>query len=387
MTRITDIVLVRGKTRSVMTMAVMILYLLETDWRALYVQDSTPDPPGTIQMIEDQTERGSSWPLFLIGGLLVAGALALAAWNVELPYLAFSSGPVSDAADAVVAEEIEVFPPDGELLMLTVVSQDVNVFEALIAGLDPSIDLVPKEAFRQPDETDDEYRRRVLAQMDDSSQRAITVALSHLGYEMVPVDVLITDLMDNAPSSEVLQIGDAVNSFDGVEIVRSSDLTDALAGHAPGDIVLMGITREGSEQTIDVELAARPDDPEGAMIGITVGELTEPPFPLSIESGSIGGPSAGMMHTLAIVDTLTPGELTGGHVIAGTGTIQYDGSVGGIGGIRQKVVGAEAAGAEYILVPEGNYEEALTAERERIEIVPVAHIDEALDFLENLDAI
>jgi PDZ domain-containing protein len=338
-------------------------------------------------MIEDQTERGSSWPLFLIGGLLVAGALALAAWNVELPYLAFSSGPVSDAADAVVAEEIEVFPPDGELLMLTVVSQDVNVFEALIAGLDPSIDLVPKEAFRQPDETDDEYRRRVLAQMDDSSQRAITVALSHLGYEMVPVDVLITDLMDNAPSSEVLQIGDAVNSFDGVEIVRSSDLTDALAGHAPGDIVLMGITREGSEQTIDVELAARPDDPEGAMIGITVGELTEPPFPLSIESGSIGGPSAGMMHTLAIVDTLTPGELTGGHVIAGTGTIQYDGSVGGIGGIRQKVVGAEAAGAEYILVPEGNYEEALTAERERIEIVPVAHIDEALDFLENLDAI
>lgn len=379
--------MVLGKTRSVMTIDVMILYLLETNSQALYVQDSSPDPPGTIQMIEEQTERGSSWPLFLIGGLLVAGALALAAWNVELPYLAFSSGPVSDAADAVVADEVEVFPPNGELLMLTVVSQDVNVFEALIAGLDPNIDLVRKEAFRQPDETDDEYRRRVLAQMDDSSQRAITVALDHLGYEMVPVDVLITDLMEEAPSAEVLQIGDAVNSFDGVEIVRSTDLTDALAGHVPGDVVMVGITREGSEKTLDVELMARPDDPDGAMIGITVGELTEPPFPLTIESGSIGGPSAGMMHTLAIMDTLTPGELTAGHVIAGTGTIQYDGSVGSIGGIRQKVVGAEAAGAEYILVPEGNYEEALTAEHVGIEIVPVADIDEALDFLENLDAI
>ena len=337
--------------------------------------------------MEDQTERSSAWPLFLIGGLLVAGALALAAWNIELPFLAFSSGPVSDAADAVVAEEVEVFPPNGELLMLTVVSQDVNLFEALIAGLDPTIDLVRKEAYRQPDESDDEYRRRVLAQMDDSSQRAITVALGHLGYEMVPIDVLITDLMEDAPSAEVLQIGDAVNSFDGNEIVSGTDLTDALTGHSPGDVVEMGITRDGSEQTIDVELAARPDGSEGAMIGITVGELTEPPFPLSLESGSIGGPSAGMMHTLAIVDTLTPGELTGGHVIAGTGTIQYDGSVGSIGGIRQKVVGAEAAGAEFILVPAGNYEEALTAEREAIEIVPIANITEALDFLENLGAV
>ena len=337
--------------------------------------------------MEDETERGSSWPLFLIGGLLVAGALALAAWNIELPFLAFSSGPVSDAADAVVAEQVEVFPPNGELLMLTVVSQDVNVFEALIAGLDPTIDLVRKEAFRRPDESDDAYRRRVLAQMDDSTQRAITVALDHLGYEMVPIDVLITDLMEDAPSAEVLQIGDAVNSLDGVEIVQRHRSHRCPDRPRPGDVVVMGITREGSEQTIDVELAARPDDPEGAMIGITVGELTEPPFPLTIEAGSVGGPSAGMMHALAIVDTLTPGELTGGHVIAGTGTISYDGTVGSIGGIRQKVVGAEAAGAEYILVPEGNYEQALTAERDTIEIVPIADFNEALDFLENLGAV
>jgi PDZ domain-containing protein len=123
------------------------------------------------------------------------------------------------------------------------------------------------------------------------------------------------------------------------------------------------------------------------MIGIIVGELTEPPFPVTIQAGNVGGPSAGMMHALAIIDTLTPGEMTRGHIIAGTGTIQFDGSVGSIGGIRQKVVGAEAAGAEYILVPEGNYEEALTAERESIGIVSVATLQDAIDFLATLDEV
>jgi PDZ domain-containing protein len=123
------------------------------------------------------------------------------------------------------------------------------------------------------------------------------------------------------------------------------------------------------------------------MIGIEVRQLTKPPFPVAIDAGNVGGPSAGMMHALAIIDTLTPGEMTNGHVIAGTGTIDYDGSVGAIGGIRQKVVGAEAAGAEYILVPEGNYESALTADHESIEIVPVTDLDDAIDFLDGLQAV
>jgi PDZ domain-containing protein len=91
-----------------------------------------------------------------------------------------------------------------------------------------------------------------------------------------------------------------------------------------------------------------------------------------------------MMHAIAIIDSLTPGELTRGHVVAGTGTIQLDGTVGNIGGVRQKVVGAEAAGAEYILVPQGNYQSALTAERDHIEIVPVSTLDDAIAFLDGL---
>jgi Lon-like protease len=335
--------------------------------------------------VEDHNKRGSFWPLYLVGALFVVGALSLGVWNLELPYLAFSSGPVSDAADAIVAREVDTYPPEGELLMLTVVSQEVNAFEALIAGVDPSIDLVPKEAFRQPDESDEDYRKRVLRQMDDSQTRAITVALEHLGYQMVATDVLITDLVPDLPAADVLEIGDSVDSFNGTEIVRSTDLTDVLQGLAPGDVVDIGVTRDGTPQTLQVELAERDGSEGGAMIGITVGELSEPPFPVSIEAGDVGGPSAGMMHALAIIDTLTPGEMTLGHIVAGTGTIGYDATVGPIGGIRQKVIGAEAAGAEYILVPEDNYESAMTAPRGTIEIVPIATLQDAIDFFEDLD--
>lgn len=334
--------------------------------------------------MEDQTERGSSWPLYLVGVISVVGALTLGVWNLELPFLAFSSGPVSDAADAIVASEVDTYPPDGELLMLTVVSQDVNVFEALIAGVDPSIDLVPKEAYRRPDESDEEYRKRVLQQMDDSQTRAITVALDYLGYEMVPTDVLITDLVPDKPAADVLEVGDSVVSFNGTEIARSTDLTAALDGLEPGDVVDLEVNREGATQTLQIELAERDNGPGGAMIGIIVRELVEPPFPISIEAGDIGGPSAGMMHALAIIDMLTPGEMTKGHIVAGTGTIQYDATVGAVGGIRQKVVGAEAAGAEYVLVPAGNYQAALTAPRHAIEIVPVTTLKDAIEFLDAL---
>lgn len=328
---------------------------------------------------------GASWPLYWIGALLLVGFISVFAWNLELPYLAYSPGPVSDAADSIVAEEVAFYPPEGELLMLTIVGQDVNVFEALIAGVDPTIDLVPKEAVRREGETDQEYRNRVLQQMDDSNFRAVSVALEYLGYEMQPSEVVINEIVDRVPAVSVLELGDTVVSVEQVEIESLEDFAPALEGAAPGDVVDMTLNRDGEILQVEVELAEREDEPGTPMIGIVLGVLTEPPFPISIEAGDVGGPSAGMMHTIAIIDALTEGELTKGRVIAGTGTIHLDGTVGAIGGIRQKVVGAEAAGAEYILVPDNNYESALTAERDNIEIVPITTLEEAIEFLRTLE--
>jgi len=221
--------------------------------------------------------------------------------------------------------------------------------------------------------------------MDDSNFRSIAVALNYLGYELVPTEVVINEILDGVPASSVLELGDTVRSVNGVDISALEDFTPALEGYAVGDVIDMAVEREGSVVDVEVELAPKEDEPDAPMIGIVLGELTEPPFPIEIQAGDVGGPSAGMMHAIAIIDALTEGELTQGRVIAGTGTISLDGTVGNIGGIRQKVVGAEAAGAEYILVPEGNYESALTAERETIEIVPVATLDEAVAFLEDLE--
>jgi Lon-like protease len=331
-------------------------------------------------------EKSSSWPLYLIGALLVAGFLSVLAWNIELPYLAYSAGPVSDAADSVVAEEVDFFPPEGELLMLTVITQDVNIFEALIAGVDPTVDLVRKQAVRREGESDEEYRNRVLQQMSDSNYRSVAVALAYLGYELVPTEVVVNDIVPEVPAADVLELGDTVTAVNGTEIMSVDDFPPALEGLEVGDVIDLTVQRPDGLVELEVELAERDDEPGVPMIGIVLGELTEPPFPIAIQAGDVGGPSAGMMHTIAIIDSLTEGELTGGRVIAGTGTIDLEGNVGSIGGIRQKVVAAEAAGADFILVPQGNYDSALTAERDRIEIIPIATLDEAIGFLEGLDA-
>ena len=336
-------------------------------------------------MTPKESTNVSKWPLYIIGALFAVGVLGMALWNVELPYLAFSPGPISDAADSVVVDEAEVFPPEGELLMLTVVSQDVNVFEALIAGVDPTIDLVRKQAVRRAGETDEEYRNRVLQQMDDSNFRSVAVALDYLGFDLVPTEVVINEFVEGVPAESVLELGDTIKAINDVPITTVVEIRSLIEGLEPGDTMEVTIVRDGVESTVTVELAEREDEPGVPMIGVVLGELTQPPFPVSIEAGDVGGPSAGMMHTLAIIDTLTEGELTKGRVVAGTGTIRIDGTVGNIGGIRQKVVAAEAAGADYILVPEGNYQSALTAERDTIEIVPVADIDDAITFLEGLE--
>lgn len=334
---------------------------------------------------QESTKRSASWPLYLIGALFFVGFASVVAWNIELPYLAYSAGPVSDAADTIVVDEVDFYPPNGELLMLTVVTQDVNVFEAFIAGVDPTVDLVRRQAVRREGESDEEYRNRVLQQMDDSNFRSIAVALRYLGYELVPTEVVINDVVESVPAAEQLELGDTVLSVNGFDIESVADFPPALEGYEVGDVIDIVVDRDGTQVELQVELAEREEEPGVPMIGIVLGELTEPPFPIEIQAGDVGGPSAGMMHTIAIIDALTETELTDGNVIAGTGTIDFEGNVGGIGGIRQKVVAAEAAGADYILVPQSNYESALTAERDTIEIVPVATLDEAIGFLEGLD--
>ncbi len=320
---------------------------------------------------------------------MVAAGLLIGAWNLALPFYAFSPGPVGDALDAVSASEVEVYQPDQELLMLTVSSQEVNPIEALIAGIDPTVDLVRREAVRRPDETDEEFVSRNQASMDLSKETAITLALRRLGYEVETSSdgVAIAEVVETAPAADVLQVNDVIIAVEGIAVELPAEIGAALAGKRPGDVITLDFTRDDEAISAEVELIARDENPAEPLIGISVAALNprfEFPFPIEIDAGLIGGPSAGIMYTLAIMELLSPGSLSSGQIIAGTGTIDVDGNVGGIGGVRQKVVAAEAAGAEVMLVPTSNYEEALTAPRNGIELIPVATLDEALDALAKL---
>lgn len=325
------------------------------------------------------------WVIALLAGLFVTAGLAVAAWSVQLPYYAFSAGPVGDAVDSIVVEQgVETFVPGGELMMLTVSLQEVNGYEMVAAAFDPAVDLVRREAIRPSEESDEDFRRRGLDQMDAAKETAISLALARLEVDL-PVEsdgVRVVDVLPDLPAASFLQPEDLVLKVDGRPVVLAEDIRRALAERSPGDTATLVIERDGRERTFRITLAAAEDDPERALLGI-LAETINPRLPLDIESSNIGGPSAGLMYTLAIIDLLSEGDLTGGHLVAGTGTIASDGSVGPIGGVRQKVVAAEAAGAEVVLVPAGNYAEALTAPAD-VEVVSVDSLDQALAYLAGL---
>lgn len=323
---------------------------------------------------------------FVVGAVLTAG-LALAAWAVELPYVGWSPGPVSDALDAIVVEDgLTIYPPDGELLVLTVVSQPLNVYELVTAITDPTVDVYDRSVVRREGESDEEYRTRQLGLMDAAVQRALAVAFDRLGIDPGEVRYRVESVLGGYPASAILEPGDFVLEVDGVPMDSIDVIRKQLADARPGDTVRLLVERSGDRLELDVELGETTDEDTGqprTIIGITIGPFIDPPA--TIDTNNVGGPSAGMMFTLALIDLLSDGDLTKGHAVAGTGTIEADGTVGGIGGVRQKVVAAEASGAEFMLVPESNYQDALTAERNDIELVSIATIDEALDFLAGLD--
>lgn len=342
------------------------------------VTNSNPPP---------STQSSPRWLRYVLIGLVAVVVLAVAAWPVELPYYAYSSGPVRDALNVISVEDEELasYPPSGELLMLTVSLQKVNIYEAVQAELDPAVDLVRVEAIRQPDETDEEFRNRGLQAMDSSIINAITVAFRQLDIplEIDSDGVLVIDRLPDTPSAQVLQNGDVITSLEGKSITALEQLQEVTFQRSPGDQVELTIDRNGTEQQVVVELVANPEDSSRAQFGIMAG-LHNPTYPIDVNSEVIGGPSAGLMYTLAIIDTLEPGDLTGGRIVAGTGTVSPDGTVGPIGGVRQKAVAAELAGAEYMLVPVDNLAEAHTAPIEDLQLIAVNSVQEALAFLDTI---
>lgn len=307
---------------------------------------------------------GQRWIAALLAGGLLS-TLLLTVMAVDLPYAVYSPGPTVDvlAEDADDAEliqidgsEVDVYHDEGGEIRFTTVSSTVRgnkpgLLELLAAWADPDRAVIPYDIAHPPNQTAEEEEQQGQRSMATSQQTAAAVALTELGYDL-PTSTQVIEVAPESPSEGVLLPGDVFLRADGARVRTNQDVVDAVTAHEPGDPVSLRIRRDG--ERLDVEIA--PEDVEGEpRIGVVVGENYEFPFDIKIRvDEAIGGPSAGLMFALAIYDTLTPGSLSDGETIAGTGTIDSEGAVGPIGGIAQKIAGAEDSGAELFLVPAAN---------------------------------
>ena len=313
--------------------------------------------------------------------LLIGSALLF----LRTGYLLVRPGTAENLAGFVTVEEGEK-DHDGSFYLVTVMQQDASPLLLLYGLANPIIDLQLQQRVLPPDMEPEEYRKLMEAWMEESQNLASTIALRRLGYE-VPVEsdgVLVVEVGEDSPALGILQAEDIIQAVDGRQVYLAEELVSAVQDRSVGTPVELTLDRDGEAVTVTIPTTNHTDQPDKAAIRVLVQTLNwQPQLPrqVEIDVGQIGGPSAGLMFVLEIINQLDPRDLTAGLQIAGTGTIDLEEEVGSIGGVRQKVRAAENAGAEYFFVPLDNYEEAQTAVR-HIELVPVGTLAEALEFLD-----
>jgi Lon-like protease len=332
------------------------------------------------------------WPWW-VGGVVLLGmaAAVFAAFTVRIGYFEFRPGSARPTAELVsVGPDVETHPPAGEIAFTTVSLRQSTLASYLWAWFDDDIQVV-EERLILGDRSPQENRQFNLQLMDTSKQDAIRVALLELGYEVpVSIDgVVVVAIQEGSAGDGSLEVGDAVVAIGGEVLDDIDDVTRIMTPKRPGERVVLSVepvSRDGVRE-VEVELGSSPDDPERGLIGIQLEPRSpayELPLDVGIDSGNVGGPSAGLAFTLAVLDVLTPGELTGGLDVAVTGTIDARGVVGDVGGVRQKTAAAISEGYDVFLVPSREYQEARDRAGDAIEVIAVDTLRDALDALASL---
>ena len=339
--------------------------------------------PGETGPAPPEPARRRPWMVVLaaLGLLLPAGGVA--GQLVTLPYDSIGPGSARDVSGLVTVKDHPSYPPQGRILYTTVsVRERVNLFEALAGWLDPATDVVPEQRVRG-EIPPEEYRQLNVEAMADSKTTAQVVALRHLGFNDLGAGAEILSVQEGLPASPLLKAGDVVVALDGRPVRVASDAVTGIRARKPGETVRLTIVRGGSPP-VDVEAGLATGDEGRPLLGVRLGDKIKLPFQIDIESGRVIGPSAGLAYALEVLEVLTPGELTGGMSVAATGELRSDGAVGPIGGVAQKAVTVQRAGAKVFLVPRENLDEAEGAEAKGLQVHPVDSFDEALKVLGSL---
>lgn len=325
--------------------------------------------------------------------LLSMGLLVAMLWPIRLPYFAMSPGPVEQVAELITVPEADTYPADGEIFLLTVGLREVNPFEWFEARfLDDRVDLIDRDAIRPPGVSQEELTRSNLQAMNDSIDAAVFVALARLGYDVGfrGQGVEVRHVVEGTPADGVMQVGDRFVEIEDRPVATEEDAAAVIRSFSVGDTIRLVGQRVGQPLEVEITLAPHTEIEGAPMVGVvfdTIDLEMVLPFEVKVDARNIGGPSAGMMYAITLLNLLTEEDLTRGHLVGGTGTIRLDESIGAIGGVRQKVFAARAMGIEVVLVPRDNYADALSAADGEITVVPVSTLQDALDALAALEPV
>jgi PDZ domain-containing protein len=327
----------------------------------------------------------------LLASVLAIG-LTLVAAVARVPYVALAPGPTYNTLDRYEGKPVimvtgrPTFEDTGHLNMTTIsVVTQLTLVQALRGWFQHDLAVVPRDVIYPPDRTDEEVKAEDQEAMRESQDTATTAALSQLGVPGV-THVLVGSVTAKAPADGQLRKGDELTTIDGTKVTGAKQLRELIGRRTPGQPVRVGYLRGGQAGEVTL-VTSSTSDPDGAVrpvIGVQTTERTDYPIKVTISLKDVGGPSAGLMFALGILDKLEPGSLTNGRFIAGTGTIDGEGQVGPIGGIQQKLIGARSKGAEVFLVPAANCAEALSGPPKGLKLVKVATLKGALTELDRL---
>lgn len=348
------------------------------------VTDETIVPPGTNH--RRRLLLGISGTLAVV--VIVLGLL------IPLPYYILSPGTSRPTETLISVTGAETFENSGEVDFLTVSLRKATPVELFAAWVNPDLDVTPEEKILGK-QTVDENRELNIRLMADSKDAAQYQALNRLGYaiESKGTGAVVASVVDGGPSAGLLVPGDVITRINDQEISYSQQLISVVSANAPGATLSLSVEPfdeliSGARPARDVQvvLGARTGDPSKGFLGVST--FTRDlsfnfPVQVSIDSGRVGGPSAGLAFTLGILDVMTPGSLTGGLRISSTGTMSLDGSVGPVGGVHQKVMASRRAGIDLMFVPASEIEEARRFAGD-LRVEPVETLDQALEILTTL---
>ena len=309
---------------------------------------------------------------------------------VTVPFVSLGPGPTFDTLgevdgkQVVAIDGIQTHPTTGHLNMTTVAQRDgLTLGQALALWVSGREQLVPRDLVFPPEMTRDDVEK---AQNDDFKRSEDSAQYAALGYLKYPEAVTVEKVNDPGPSVGKLQAGDAIAAVDGTPVPNLEAFTALLKATKPGQEIAIDYRRENAPPgTVKITLGTNADRPNG-YLGVAVLDAPWAPFKIDFNLSNIGGPSAGLMFSLAVIDKLTTGDINGSKFVAGTGTIDEKGKVGPIGGITHKMMAAQEAGATVFLVPAENCDEAKSARGDGMELVKVDTLGSAVDALHTISA-